>query len=187
MPSLQQTLFNATRSIHDRIEKNPLMYSLTNHESLEEPYQWLLRKLYRFTSGAEAKMTLLFDESSGFEIARRCRAHLLQEDLINMHIPFDTFETANFETIDTTLKAIGLLYVLEGSRKGGAFLSALLETRAPHLPMRYLKGYDLSTDSEWNSFLELLERYNQEPIREEVIAGAIRTFEILEDIFNDTK
>lgn len=185
MPTLQQTLADATRSLHQQIEDNPFIHALHHHESLEEPYRWLLKKLYPFALEGEHQLSLLIPESEGFELMPRCRSYLLLDDLIKMNITPEPDKHSHFDTIDTAGKAIGLLYVMEGSRKGGQFLSALLQQSDLSFPMRYLYGYGYSTDKEWERFCGLLERYANTPMQEEIIAGAISAFEILERIFHD--
>lgn len=187
MASLQQTLFSETRTLHQHIENNPFMHAITNNSSLDEPYRWLLSKLALFSRSGEKKLLSILDDSHGFEMSQRCRAHLLEDDLMDLGITLEATDLEYFEDFDTLGNAIGLLYVLEGSRKGGTFLSALLEKKAPHLPMRYLKGYGEKTEAQWTKFLNLLEQHNNEPIRQEIVAGAVRAFEILEEIFHDTK
>lgn len=187
MATLQETLFSETRTLHQRIEDNPFMYAIINNQPLDEPYRWLLGKLALFSRSGEKKLLSMLNDSYGFEMSERCRLHLLQDDMMDLGITLEPTDTEYFEDFETQGNAIGLLYVLEGSRKGGAFLSALLEKKAPHLPMRYLKGYGEKTEIQWAKFLNLLEQHNNEPIRQEIVAGAIRAFEILEEIFHDTK
>lgn len=187
MASLQQTLFSETRTLHQRIEDNPFMQAVTNSSSLDEPYRWLLGKLALFSRSGEKKLLSILDDSHGFKMSQRCRVHLLQDDLMDLGIILEPTDTEYFEDFDTLGKAIGLLYVLEGSRKGGAFLSALLKQKAPHLPMRYLKGYGENTEMQWVKFVDLMEQHNNEPIRQEIVAGAVRAFEILEEMFHDIK
>lgn len=186
VPTLQQTLADATRPLHQRIEENPFMSALKNGEPLESPYRWLLSKLYPFTEGAERKIVALIPETERFDTLKRCRSDLLHDDLLQLGITPESGDPFLFDTIDTAGKAIGLLYVLEGSRKGGQFLSSLLQKSGTHLPMRYLLGYGETTDSEWGRFCDLLERYAKEPIQNEIVSGALGAFEILERIFHDT-
>jgi heme oxygenase len=187
MVSLQQTLYHETRTLHQSIEDNPFMHAMTNNEPLDEPYRWLLGKLALFSRSGEKKLLSMLNDSYGFEMPQRCRIHLLQDDLLDLGFVQNSIDTEYFEDFDTLGKAIGLLYVLEGSRKGGTFLSALLKQKASHLPIRYLKGYGENTEMQWIKFIDLLEQYNDKPIRQEIIVGAIRSFEILEDIFNASK
>lgn len=187
MPSLQQTLADTTRSLHNRIEDNPLMHAMHNGDSLEHPYRWILSKLYPFAKESEEKISALLGDQEGFDIARRRRIHLLHDDLADLGLTPAVYDTTLFDVIDTPDKAIGLLYVLEGSRKGGAFLSALLQKKAPHLPVRYLVGYGAATGIEWEQFCLLLERYAHTPMQHDIIAGALSAFEILERIFHDER
>ncbi|HEX5709834.1 MAG TPA: biliverdin-producing heme oxygenase [Sulfuricurvum sp.] len=185
MHTLQQTLAETTRSLHQRIENNPFMHAFLRKEPMEQPYRWLLNKLYPFTVGAETKLSGLIDEREGFDIPKRLRAHLLHNDLVELGITAESSDSSLFDTIDTLPKAIGLLYVMEGSRKGGAFLSShLLKSQLP-LPMSYLIGYGETTDTRWEEFCTLLQRYANTPLQEEIVSGAISAFEILERIFHD--
>lgn len=185
MHTLQQTLAEATRSLHQRIEDNPFMHAFLRKEPMEKPYRWLLTKLYLFAVGGETKLSRLIDESNGFVITKRLRTHLLHNDLVELGITPEISESSLFDTIDTYGKAIGLLYVLEGSRKGGEFLSShLLKSQLP-LPMSYLIGYGETTDKQWEEFCILLQRYANTPLQEEIMSGAISAFEILERIFHD--
>jgi len=185
MPTLQQTLAEATRSLHQRIEVNPFMHAFARKEPIEKPYRWLLTKLCTFAQLGESKLLALIPESEGFTLSSRIRVHLLLNDLTEMNILPETMDNADFDTIDTKGKAIGLLYVMEGSRKGGQFLSALLQKSDSPLPMSYLQGYGYATDTQWEQFCTLLENYADTPLQEEIIAGAINAFEILERIFHD--
>lgn len=185
MPTLQQRLAQATRSLHQRIEDNPFMHAISRKEPIEEPYRWLLTKLYPFAQLGECKLLELIPQSEGFTLSSRIRTPLLLNDLTQMDIRPVTMDDSSFDTIDTTGKAIGLLYVLEGSRKGGQFLSALLQQSNSPLPMSYLLGYGYATDTQWEQFCLLLENYTNTPLQDEIIAGAINAFEILERIFSD--
>lgn len=185
MSTLQQTLAETTRSLHQRIEDNPFMHALQRKEPIEQSYRWLLTKLYHFSQGSESKLSALIDEDEGFDIPLRFRTHLLHNDLAQLAIFPEVSKASTFDMIDTTGKAIGLLYVLEGSRKGGQFLSSLLLKSQPPLPMSYLVGYGPATDQHWEHFCDLLQRYANTPIQEEIITGAINAFEILERIFHD--
>ncbi len=183
MHSLQQTLAETTRSLHQRIEDNPFIHAFLRKEPMEQPYRWLLSKLYPFAVGGEAKLSEFIDEREGFEIMQRLRAHLLHNDLMGLGITPENSDSSHFGTIDTLGKAIGLLYVMEGSRKGGQFLSS--HPLTSQLPMSYLVGYGETTDQQWEEFCGLLQRYANTPLQEEIVSGAISAFEILERIFHD--
>lgn len=185
MPILQPLLAEATYSLHQRIEDNPFMHAVSSKEPIVKPYLWLLTKLCTFAQLGESKLLALIPESEGFTLLNRVRIHLLLNDLAEMNLFPATIDNAYFDTIDTKGKAIGLLYVMEGSRKGGQFLSALLTKIDSPLPMSYLQGYGDATDTQWEKFCTLLERYANTPLQDEIIAGAISAFEVLERIFND--
>ena len=51
--------------------------------------------------------------------------------------------------------------------------------------MSYLQGYGYATDTQWEHFCALLERYADSSLQNEIIDGAKAAFEILKDILND--
>lgn len=183
MHTLQQRLAIAIHPLHQRIENNPLMEALHHKKAIEEPYRWLLAKLYRFVQNGEKKLVDLIPAEKGFSLERRLRLPLLQKDLTLLHMA-PAVSDDDFGAIDTFGKAIGLLYVMEGSRKGGAFLSHLIEKYEAPLPMHYFIGYGPSTDQEWENFCELLEHYADTPLEQEIMTGAQQAFTILEKIFH---
>lgn len=185
MFTLQQRLMHVTRLLHRQIEQNPFVNALNDGDSLDEPYKWLLKSLYPFIERSERKLITFLPKIDDFDIVQRCRSHLLYDDLTRLGITPETSEIVLFDRIDTMGKAIGLLYVLEGSRKGGQYLSSLLDQKKTILPMSYLIGYGEKTDFEWERFCNLLERYNNSSIQVDIEAGAIIAFEILEKMFHD--
>lgn len=106
MSTLQQTLADATRPLHQSIEDNPLMRALKHAEPLESPYRWLLSKLYLFAEGAERKIVALIPETEGFDTHKRCRAEMLRDDLLRLGIAPESGNPFLFDTIDTAGKAI---------------------------------------------------------------------------------
>lgn len=183
MPTLRNRLCDAIWPLHRQIENNPFMDAVARNAPLEEPYRWLLSRLYPFVLGAEKKLTLLIGDDYGFDLPARMRLESLKTDLQALSIPLVPCISASFDPIDTPQKAIGLLYAMEGSRKGGQFLSSLLQEKTPHLPMNYLSGYKEASEWEWERFCTLLETFARTPDEEQIVSGARSAFEILLKIF----
>ncbi len=182
---IQQRLAEATRAMHQRIEDNPFVHALNDHLPLEPSYRWLLSSLHPFVQGAEECLKTFLARRSEYDVLRRCRLALLENDLALMEITHEASENGSFDSIQTPMEALGLLYVLEGSRKGGQFIAPLLQRTEPHLPVSYLRGYGEATDEEWERFCQLLERHTLPEEQEEIVSGAIKAFEILERIFHE--
>ncbi|MBF0876491.1 biliverdin-producing heme oxygenase [Gluconobacter cerevisiae] len=106
--------------------------------------------------------------------AWRSRSELLKDDLRHMELEIPSARQDVFPERDGT--ALGVLYVLEGSRLGGRVLSARV---AQGLPRAYLSAFHQK--GEWPEFLAHLERSLNESDaarRQAVTAGAIMTFDL---------
>lgn len=106
----------------------------------------------------------------------RPRAELLEDDLRQMGLGVPAVQGEHFSDCDGT--AMGVLYVLEGSRLGGRVLSGRV---AKDLPKTYLSAFHQK--GEWPAFLEQLGRYLDESDaarRQAVIDGAVATFALFE-------
>ncbi|MBN2871221.1 MAG: biliverdin-producing heme oxygenase [Campylobacterales bacterium] len=182
---LQQRLAQSTRALHQRIEDNPFVRALNDRLPLEPSYRWLLTRLYPFVKGAEACLKTFLARQSEYDVLRRCRLALLENDLALMGITPSPSQNGSFDAIQTPMEALGLLYVLEGSRKGGQFLAPLLQRTEPHLPVSYLLGYGDTTDQEWERFCQLLEGHTVPDEQDQIVSGAVKAFEILERIFHE--
>ncbi|KXV01775.1 hypothetical protein AD929_04780 [Gluconobacter potus] len=102
----------------------------------------------------------------------RSRAELLKDDLRQMGLAVPAVQADCFPESDGT--AMGVLYVLAGSRLGGRVLSARV---AEGLPRAYLSAFHQK--GEWPVFLERLGLYLDESDagrRQAVMEGAIATF-----------
>ncbi len=106
----------------------------------------------------------------------RPRAELLEDDLRQMELGVPVVKDEHFSDCDGT--AMGVLYVLEGSRLGGRVLSGRV---AEGLPRAYLSAFHQK--GEWPAFLERLGRYLDESDaarRQAVMDGAVATFALFE-------
>lgn len=104
----------------------------------------------------------------------RSRSELLKDDLRQMGLGVPAARQDIFPEHDGL--ALGILYVLEGSRLGGRVLSARV---AEGLPRAYLSAFHQK--GEWPEFLAYLERsLNESDVAryEAVTAGAVLTFDL---------
>jgi heme oxygenase len=105
--------------------------------------------------------------------ARR-RSHLLREDLAALGAPLPSPEA--IEPIGGTAEILGALYVLEGSRLGGAMLKRSVP---PGLPLAFLSAPQ--PPGAWRKLLETLDHYLYETANIHAAVGAAqRTFRYFE-------
>jgi len=85
-----------------------------------------------------------------------------------------TMRTASADTS----RLLGALYVLEGSRLGGAFLAPRIAA-AIGLPLRYYAGHGGTTMSAWRAFGARMDAALPEATYPQVIDGAVEMFGLL--------
>ena len=129
----------------------------------------------RFLSASAAALTSLelALERDGVETwladwPRRRRRAVLHDDLAAMNLPIPTLEA---QPAFSQAFAVGVLYVLEGSRLGARLIARRVRSSGPTLPTGYLThGEDFNL---WRSFLEWLESQQKVGFRtDEAVAGA---------------
>ncbi len=83
--------------------------------------------------------------------------------------------------VDTSARAVGCLYVLEGSTLGGQLLTRELTKRLPEgTPLSFLNPYGPDTGRRWRAFREAAEAAVPEAAFEAAVAAALQTFTSLE-------
>lgn len=144
--SARTALRAETRDEHDRVDKAYSRFSLTEPES----YCRFLRAQAAVFLPLEAAIDASRPERVLEDWPARQRSHLLREDLAELGTASADVPAASpFETIPELL---GTVYVLEGSRLGGA----MLERSVPEgLPRRFLRSSD---SARWRSLIALLDR-----------------------------
>jgi heme oxygenase len=98
--------------------------------------------------------------------ARR-RAHLLRQDLNGLGAPLP--EPEPVPVLAGTAETLGALYVLEGSRLGGAMLKRTVSTE---MPQAFLSAPQ--PPGSWRKLLETLDHYLYETASIEAAVGAAR-------------
>lgn len=143
---LTDTLKEKTQKLHDKLETNPFMQKLLLGIFNQEDYKLLLKILHEAHRVIEGQL-YAFEE---LKMPKRQRLSKLKEDLNALKcddsciasIPQGDLEVQ----IDTLSKAYGALYVLEGSRMGGQFLSKMVQKAVgEETPVSYFDGVGAQT------------------------------------------
>lgn len=116
-------LRDATRDLHAETEE---VAAVT--QGGRDRYLWFLARQYGFTAPLEPRIAAAPGmDAIGLDLERRRRAHLFAADLLHfgMH-PGRLPRCEALPRVDSAARALGALYVLEGSTLGGAFLLAHL-------------------------------------------------------------
>lgn len=159
-------LRDATRSLHEDVDTAFARFGLEDRAS----YVALLRAHGRAVPAVEAAL-------AGVD-GWRPRAPLLAADFADLGEAMPP--PAAFAPPGSGAEALGIVYVLEGSRLGGVMLARSV---GEGLPRRYLAA--AHRPGEWRALLTTIEQAaarGGEAWRAAAVAGAVRTFEMYRSV-----
>ncbi|MGE0744700.1 MAG: biliverdin-producing heme oxygenase [Rhodospirillales bacterium] len=177
--SIREQLKRATAPVHARLERDLGLAG----EGLSRPrYIFLLARFYGFHAAWEPAMARVLADDAFW--APRRRAPRLAADL-NAYGFTDTDMAAlpvcpELPRLDTTARALGSLYVLEGSRLGGAVVARnLAAVMGARDRSAYFDADRGETARLWREYLVRLEGFATPGNAAEIVAAAGDTFDRL--------
>lgn len=174
---LSERLKEETQSLHDGIEQNPFMQKMENRSFTHEDYKSLLRLFYGLHRIVEGQLS----DYEELNMNLRERSSHIEKDLRELGCT-QTAMNKSCDTdlelkIDTLSKAYGALYVLEGSRMGGMFLTKMIRSSlGEHIPVSYFEGFKEKTPAYVAEFKEFLNE-------KEIIINAKECIQCAKDMF----
>jgi heme oxygenase len=188
MKSFRQRLKDSITPFHEQAQKLGPLNSIVAGSITMNEYKDCLGRLYGFTLPAERVIERLMANSGlklDYQLMRRT-PHLVMDlaFLDTGQAEIDRLPlNKELSEVDSAPKALGLLYLFEGSRLGGLTLAGLLRN---HFGFTNLQGYAyFASDGEnvhvlWRSFRKELDRYVARAGNEdEIIESARRSFSAL--------
>jgi heme oxygenase len=178
--ALHQHLKLATAAAHSSLE---CVLAKRGYFDGREQYIQYLQRFLAFQEEAERVLSTApaLTAEAVPDWAQRRRAHLARADLETLGAPERQFPRASgrLPLVTSTDQVLGIVYVLEGSTLGGAYLLkqlAPLGIYAAH-GGSYLASYGSDRGKMWQRFLFTLEEAHLRQARAEAIAAAaIATF-----------
>ncbi len=175
---LSEKLKEHTKIAHLELEKS-LVQKI---KAIRTPadYVDLLVYFYRFFAPLESAIFSSIDTALS-DVSKRRKSAWIVEDIrffAPSHPPISA--SAVIPAIDNPPKALGALYVMEGSTLGGQVICKMIAKRLPSLTnqgLRFFSGYGEDTLPMWENFKKLIngENWSQEQ-EKEIIDAANRTF-----------
>ena len=179
--SARGALRDATSSAHNRLHEHSFFRPLTSGQADESSYRRILTGLYGFHAPLEEELVAAAARL-GLEatMENRRRVPQLVHDLEDLGLSTDRIRgllRLRWPEIDSFGIFFGTLYVREGSSLGGRSLARGLTTSVR--ARRFLSGCDGDGDL-WKDLLEALEAEGRAGRLDEMVRGALETFEAME-------
>jgi heme oxygenase len=182
-PAIVDRLREATRELHGEVDRAAAVSA-----GGRERYLWFVARMYGFHAALEPLLAAALPGAGaalGLDLERRRKAHLFAADLLHFDLrPGKLPRCTALPRVDCAARALGALYVLEGSTLGGAFLLAQLGRTlriAPGAGASGIAPYGAALRDMWVGYASALDRFvAASPAAEpEVIAAARETFEAI--------
>lgn len=181
-------LKEATREQHDDLENT--VNVMDRLFSLED-YQMLLTKFYRFYAAIEPRVAANDLQKAEFDFDARRKTPLIERDLNALGVLDDVRgKVALWEELprlDTTAKAFGSLYVMEGATLGGQVITRHLREHLDLTPERggaFFNSYGPNVGPMWKSFGATLTAFaGSGGSDDEIIESARNTFDSFRNCF----
>jgi heme oxygenase len=162
--------------IHRQAEKT--MVSWLRRIASMEDYVEFLNWLYAYYAPLEDRIRTQLTSFNFPDIERRCRAGALIQDMAATGVPVPAPEICrDLPAIDNYGKALGALYVLEGSSLGGRVIAGMMARQlGSEKYLTYFNSYGNETAGMWQAFKDLLDAPATLAWKEDIFSSARATF-----------
>lgn len=175
----------ATKDLHSRVERVPILERLLTAQTTREDYSNYLLAMLTFIQPLEK--LLQSHAANPFmpchlsaQMSESLRLDLHEMGLQSLHQYKPCTELPEVNSIG---RAFGILYVLEGSLLGGRLIRAHLKRlNLPPNAFHFLNGYGDKTLDNWREFMTAAQRLaeTQSSIADEMVEAAQDTFQKME-------
>lgn len=171
-------LRSSTMAAHQALDKMLIPYI----KSIETPtrYADLLKCFYGYFSRVEEQLSIFLNNDNIPAYDERRKAHVIVQELESWGETIPS-ETADAPRIDTKAKAMGAMYVLEGSTLGGKIIAKIIGGNLDIDPaqLQFFNYYGDNTEAMWKEFSDTLNKYADSiglSARNEMVQASIDTF-----------
>ncbi len=179
-----QNLKQTTLPQHEALERNQLSTALMSPALTREQYLTILQRFYGFVVPVEAQIYPLLNEVFG-STDKFKRSVMLRKDLADLGMsPADIQALPILTTLPPAAgiaDAFGMVYVLEGSKLGGQFISRHVGSIlgvSPENGLHFFAGHGRETGAIWNEFRHAMADFAVNSGQEDaIIQSAALTFD----------
>lgn len=184
--ALRSRLKELTQPFHTSIENNPYAVKLANGSITHEEYNRFLHKMQAFVLPMEERFVgfEIEFEKIGVTLRERLRRYDLQNDIKALEMPKPgDIAAPDVPKLDSFARALGALYVMEGSTMGGKIIASRINQGllGENPPMDYIYPYKENTMPMFQAMCKSIETFEHNGgNQEEAIIGACETYLKLE-------
>lgn len=171
---LNDQLRESTQPSHQALEKK--MVSLIRKIRTRQDYVKFLKLMYGYYSALERRVQEYVSE---MEIGKRRKAERLLEDISYFESTSDPALCSELPPIRSHAEALGAMYVMEGSTRGGKIIAQMIEGQAGingPSGFSFFNAYGEENGRMWEEFKVFLNRPFDEMEKLNLILTANRTF-----------
>ncbi|WP_233789218.1 biliverdin-producing heme oxygenase [Sphingobacterium sp. HMA12] len=178
---IQEELRNQTASPHQQLEK--LVVARLKPIRSNAEYADLLKIFYSYFKNLEEAIAPYITKNILADYPERRHAVSLAEDIVELGGDLNDLTEVPVPFIDSTAKALGALYVMEGSVMGGMVIVRMLAKYGITEGVSFFSGYGSETGQKWNAFIDALGANISEEHAADAIYAARDTFARFADAF----
>ena len=173
---LTAELKETTEAVHQAAEKKMIL--ALKSIATDQDYVQMLSWLYGFYAPLEELIRSQLTPENFPDMIKRSRVEFILWDLKEFGSEaLKPDFCRQLPVIDSYARALGALYVLEGSTLGGRIIAGMVSRQLGSTKgLSFFNGYGAETASMWQSFKDFLDRTWTPLQRQEIITGAEDTF-----------
>jgi heme oxygenase len=154
-----------------------------------DDYKGLLAKFHCFYSAIEPTLPVEDLKANGFDVEPRRKTPLLERDLSTLGINSNGSKWDRIPNLDTTAKAFGSIYVMEGATLGGQVITRQLKEHlglTPESGGAFFYSYGPNVGPMWKEFGSIITAFAEKENDDDAIVDSAKaTFDSFRLCFAD--
>lgn len=175
----------ATKDAHVALEKQVVQRLKSIRTNAD--YAAFLKYFYAYFNHVEKAIAPFITEGLLPDYQERRNSSYIKNDILALGSTVEDLPATTVPVIDNHLKALGALYVMEGSIMGGSIIVKMLEKGGITNGVSFFSGYGEATGPMWGKFVAVMNREAVADAQQaDMIQTANETFEHFLKVFEKT-
>lgn len=172
----------ATKDAHVALEKQVVQRLKSIRSNAD--YAALLKYFYAYFNHVEKAIAPYITENLLPDYKERRNSNYIKNDILALGSKIEDLPATTVPVIDNAVKALGALYVMEGSIMGGSIIVKMLEKGGVTDGVSFFSGYGEATGPMWQTFVSVMNREAVSDAQQaDMIQAANETFSHFSKVF----